>query len=61
MKYLLTRDEAKEQVEEDIRTFMLAFPADYDDGKVRASSEYITNQLCIIASANINRIDLEGR
>ena len=44
--------ELREQLQEDVRTFMLAFPAGYDDGTVRASADYITDSLCDLVTAN---------
>ena len=46
------RDRIKEQIQEDIRTFMLAFPDGYDDGKVKADAEYMTDSLCDIVVNN---------
>ena len=45
----------REQIQKDIRTFMLAFPAGYDDGKVRATADYMTDSLCDIVVANFNK------
>lgn len=50
---------AREQIQEDIRTFMLAFPAGYDDGQVRATSEYITDNLCQIVVDNFKKLEKE--
>jgi hypothetical protein len=47
--------EVSEQIQEDIRTFMLAFPKGYDDGKVKADAEYITDALCQIVVDNFNK------
>lgn len=49
----------REQIQEDIRTFMLAFPEGYDDGQVRATSEYITDNLCQIVVDNFKTLEKE--
>ena len=46
-----------EQIQEDIRTFMLAFPAGYDDGQVRATADYMTDNLCDIVVANFKKLE----
>jgi len=51
--------EMREQIQEDIRTFMLAFPEGYDDGQVRATSDYMTDNLCDIVVANFNKYGKE--
>ena len=47
----------REQLQEDIRTFMLAFPAGYDDGRVRATADYMTDSLCDIVVANFKKLE----
>ena len=49
--------DVKEQIQEDIRTFMLAFPDGYDDGKVKADAEYMTDSLCDIVVDNFNKLE----
>ena len=49
--------ECNEQIQEDIRTFMLAFPAGYDDGKVTADADYITDTLCDLVTANFKQLE----
>ena len=47
----------REQIQEDIRTFMLAFPAGYDDGQVRATADYMTDNLCEIVVDNFKKLE----
>ena len=47
----------REQIQEDIRTFMLAFPDGYDDGQVRATADYMTDNLCEIVVANFKKLE----
>ena len=49
----------REQIQEDIRTFMLAFPDGYDDGQVRATADYMTDNLCDIVVANFKKLEEE--
>ena len=49
----------REQIQKDIRTFMLAFPAGYDDGQVRATADYMTDNLCDIVVANFKKLEKE--
>ena len=49
----------REQIQDDIQTFMLAFPAGYDDGQVRATSEYMTDNLCQIVVDNFKNLEKE--
>jgi len=49
--------EVKEQIQEDISTFMLAFPKGYDDGAVKATADYITDSLCDIVVANFKKLE----
>ena len=47
----------REQIQEDIQTFMLAFPDGYDDGSVRADADYITDSLCDLVVANFKKLE----
>ena len=52
--------ECREQIQEDIRVFMMAFPGGYitcKDGTVKATSEYMTDTLCEIVLANFNKLN----
>ena len=49
----------REQIQKDIRTFMLAFPAGYDDGEVRSTADYMTDSLCDIVVANFKELEEE--
>ena len=51
--------ELREQLQEDVRTFMRAFPAGYDDGQVTATADYITDNLCDIVVTNFNKFQRE--
>ena len=51
--------ELREQIQEDIQTFMLAFPDGYDDGQVRATADYMTENLCEIVVGNFKKFQKE--
>ena len=55
----LNKKQIEEQLQEDIRTFMLAFPAGYDDGAVRADADYITDTLCDLVASNFRQLEKE--
>jgi hypothetical protein len=50
----------REQIQEDIQTFMLAFPEGYDDGKVKATADYITDNLCDIVVNNFKEFEVDA-
>ena len=51
--------EVREQIQEDIRTFMLAFPDDYDDGDVKATADYMTDALCDLVVSNFKKFEVD--